>query len=80
MNVSLRAVAKDNFAAVIDLPLLAHLDYLASNACSIAQARFHPHHTPRAIYATADRESGEMYAKDELPTRVTAILAPCLPY
>lgn len=52
MNVSLRPVTKHNFADVIDLPLLAHqVDYLASNAYSIAEASFYPHYRTRAIYS-----------------------------
>lgn len=62
MKVSLRAVTKDNFAAVIDLPLLAHqVDYLASNAYSIAEASFYPHYTTRAIYAADELVGFLMY-------------------
>jgi len=51
MTITLRAVTKDNFEAVIELPLLPHQeDYLASNAYSIAEASFYPHYRTRAIY------------------------------
>ena len=51
MNVSLRAVTKENFEAVCALPLLEHqVAYLDSNAFSIAEASFNPHYHTRAIY------------------------------
>jgi diamine N-acetyltransferase len=52
MQLSLQRVTKENFEEITDLQLLEHQrDYLASNSYSIAQASFHPHYHPRAVYA-----------------------------
>ena len=51
INVSLRAVTRDNFDEVTKLPLLDHqAGFLDSNAYSIAEASFHPNYHTRAIY------------------------------
>ena len=51
INVSLRAVTADNFDQLTKLPLLDHqVDFLDSNAYSIAEASFYPHYHTRAIY------------------------------
>lgn len=63
MNVTLRAVTRDNFEAITDLELLPHQeDYLASNSYSIAQASFHPHLKTRAVYADETLVGFMMYA------------------
>ncbi|MEX8495670.1 GNAT family N-acetyltransferase [Sphaerotilus sp.] len=63
MNITLRAVTRDNFEAVTDLELLPHQeDYLASNSYSIAQASFHPHLRTRAVYAAETLVGFMMYA------------------
>ncbi len=51
MNISLRAVTRDNFEALTELALSdQQRDFLASNSFSIAQASFYSHFHPRAIY------------------------------
>jgi diamine N-acetyltransferase len=63
MNVSLRTITKDNFAAVIDLALLEHQeDHLASNAYSIAEASFYPDYSTRAVYQDEELVGFLMYA------------------
>lgn len=63
MNVTLRAVTRDNFEAITDLELLPHQeDWLASNSYSIAQASFNPHLKTRAVYADETLVGFMMYA------------------
>jgi diamine N-acetyltransferase len=51
MNVTLEPVTIDNFEALMDMELPPEqAAYLASNAYSIAQARYYPDWQPRAIY------------------------------
>ena len=62
MNVSLRPVTRHNFAEIIALPLRPdQVDYLASNAYSIAEASFYPHYHTRAIYHGEDLVGFLMY-------------------
>ncbi|WP_310461370.1 GNAT family N-acetyltransferase [Sphaerotilus sp.] len=63
MNITLRAVTRDNFEDITDLELLPHQeDYLASNSYSIAQASFYPHLQTRAVYADETLVGFMMYA------------------
>lgn len=51
MDISLRAVTKDNWLDVIDLKISKEQEaYVALNAESIAASHFHEHYVNRAIY------------------------------
>lgn len=51
MDVSLRAVTKDNWLDVIHLEITKEQeDYVALNSESIAESSFYPHYVNRAIY------------------------------
>ena len=63
MLLALRPVTKDNFEAVIELPLHAHQEgYLASNVFSIAEAGLNPHFRARAVYAADELIGFMLYA------------------
>lgn len=50
-HITLEDITIDNFEALMDMELPEHQhDLLASNAYSIAQAKFYPDYIPRAIY------------------------------
>ncbi|WP_296952464.1 GNAT family N-acetyltransferase [uncultured Massilia sp.] len=50
MDITLQDITEDNFEDYMDMELPAHQrDLLASNAYSIAQARFYPDYIPRGI-------------------------------
>jgi diamine N-acetyltransferase len=51
LDVTLQDITEENFEEFMDMELPEHQrDLLASNAYSIAQARFYPDYIPRAVY------------------------------
>jgi diamine N-acetyltransferase len=64
MNVTLEPVTIDNFEALMDMELPPdQAAYLASNAYSIAQARYYPDYQPRAIYCDGAPAGFALYDK-----------------